>query len=126
MVSGVIQKLDEKENLRLTREHLSKRILIRTATTTTTNENHLNSSLSFPVLNNSISISHESSLNLSNSSLGISSSKNNDINALRENFQLNRSTEKSLTKFRVSESNLVRHNSMPNPGILKAKRQISF
>lgn len=69
---------------------------------------------------------NSSKLSISNASLNRSSSKNNEMLALRENF-LGQSGEKSAKKFSGSESNanrLVKSTSSTN--LMKAKRQISF
>jgi hypothetical protein len=61
----------------------------------------------------------------SNSSLSGSSSKNNQMLALRENFMV-QSGEKSAKKFSGSDSNLNKSKSSSSSNLLKAKRQISF
>lgn len=62
----------------------------------------------------------------SDTSLNRSSSKNNDSNALRENY-LSLSRENSSKKmFGGSEPNLAKISSSTNSNLLKAKRQISF
>lgn len=132
MVSQVIRGDDKNEILLVTKESLRKKLagsslLLNESRARSSSLMSISQPLMFPLLNNSSS--HENSLNSSNSSLNRSSSKNNhETNALRENFQLNRSADKTAaSRFRASDSNLVRHNSMPtNPGVLKAKRQISF
>ena len=63
-------------------------------------------------------------LNESNSSINRSSSKNNEMLALRENFMI-QSSEKSARKF-GSESNLNKAKSSSSSSLMKAKRQISF
>lgn len=134
MVTQVIRGDDRNEILLATKETLRKKLVGSNLLLNETNRPRssslmsLSQQLTFPVLSNASS--HENSLNSSNSSLNRSSSKNNrETIALRENFQLNRSADKTSAamRFRASESNLVRHNSMPaNPSVLKAKRQISF
>lgn len=61
----------------------------------------------------------------SDSSLNRSSSKSNQLLALRENF-ISQSGEKSVKKFGGSESNLTRAKSNSSTNLMKAKRQISF
>lgn len=72
------------------------------------------------------SLMNSSRLSTSNASLNRSSSKNNEMSALRENF-LGQSNDKSAKKFTGSDSNvnrLVKTTSSSN--LMKAKRQISF
>lgn len=69
---------------------------------------------------------NSSKLSISNTSLNRSSSKNNEMLALRENF-LGLSNEKSAKKFSGSDSNLNRLvKSTSSSNLMKAKRQISF
>lgn len=66
-----------------------------------------------------------SRLSGSNSSINRSSSKNNGMLALRENF-INQSGEKLGRMLVGSESNLSRTKSNSSSNLMKAKRQISF
>lgn len=67
---------------------------------------------------------NSSKLSESNSSLNLSSSKNNDMRPLRENF-IGQSNEKSA-KLSTSDSNLNKLKSSSSSNLMKAKRQISF
>lgn len=68
---------------------------------------------------------NSSKLSESNSSLNLTSSKNNEKIVLREKFN-NQSSDKSDRNLVGSDSNLTRAKSNSSSNLMKAKRQISF
>lgn len=145
MTYQVVQEQPPHEILASTRSLLQSKNATRVTGYIGSKEYERNKPYLFQRNNSMLMMSHSSlSLNLSsqqsensfdggassrlsdcNSSVSLSSSKNNEGSALRENF-LGKSVEKSAREISFSESNLNRSKSASSSSVNKAKRQISF
>lgn len=144
MVYFVIQGQSKEDILRTTRLHLQSKMTTKVSGYIAPQDYERNKQYFFRKSNSLLLASQSySSLNVaqcsessfedyassssrlapSNSSINLSSSKNNELGVLRENFQ---SSAHSAKKFSGSESSLNRAKSNSSSSLMKAKRQISF